>query len=52
MDLVAWPRAQFQNNAASSLYERRNNGCVFVSNKPVSYVSWLVYSVHELNGRI
>lgn len=21
MDLVAWPRAQFQNNAASSLYE-------------------------------
>lgn len=38
MNLIAWPRAQFENNAGSGLYERGNNGCVFVSNKIASCV--------------
>jgi hypothetical protein len=37
MNLIAWPRAQFENNATSSLYERGNNGCVFKSDKIASY---------------
>jgi hypothetical protein len=37
MNLIAWPRAQFENNATSGLYERGNNGCVFVSDKIASY---------------
>lgn len=36
MDLIARPRAQFENNAASGLYERGNNGCVFVSDEIAS----------------
>lgn len=36
MDLIAWPRAQFENDAASGLYERGNNGCIFVSDKIAS----------------
>lgn len=36
MNLIAWPRAQFENNAASGLYERGNNGCVFKSDKIAS----------------
>lgn len=38
MNLIAWSRAQFEDNATSGLYERRNNGCVFVSDKSVSCV--------------
>ena len=37
MNLIAWPRAQFENNATSGLYERGNNGCVFKSDKIASY---------------
>jgi len=37
MNLIAWPRAQFENNATSSFYERGNNGCVFKSDKTASY---------------
>lgn len=36
MNLIAWARAQFENNAAGGLYERGNNGCVFVSDKIAS----------------
>ena len=36
MNLITWPGAQFENNAASGLYERGNNGCVFVSDKIAS----------------
>ena len=37
MNLIAWPRAQFENNATGGLYERGNNGCVFESDKIASY---------------
>ena len=37
MNLIAWPRAQFENNATSGLYKRGNNSCVFVSDKIASY---------------
>jgi hypothetical protein len=37
MNLISWPRAQFENNAASGSYERRNNCCVFVSDKIASF---------------
>lgn len=36
MNLIAWPRAQFKNDATSGLYERGNNGCVLVSNEIAS----------------
>jgi hypothetical protein len=36
MNLIAWPRAQFENKAASGLDERGNNGCVFVSDEIAS----------------
>ena len=36
MNLIAWPRAQFENNATGRLYERGNNGCVLESDKIAS----------------
>lgn len=38
MNLIAWPRAQFEDNATSGLYERGNNSCVFVRDKIASCV--------------
>lgn len=49
MNLIAWPRAQFKNDATSGLYERGNNGCVLVSNEIASCAWWSVYSVHALS---
>lgn len=37
MNLIAWPRAEFENYATSGLYERGNNCSVFISNKVASY---------------
>lgn len=37
MNLISRPGAQFENNAASGSYERRNNGCVFISDKIASF---------------
>lgn len=37
MNLIAWPRTEFENNATSSSYERGNNGCVFKGDKIASY---------------
>jgi hypothetical protein len=37
MNLIAWPRAQFENNATGGFYERGNNGCVFKSDETGSY---------------
>lgn len=37
VNLIARPRAQFENNAASGFYERGNNSCIFKSDKTASY---------------
>lgn len=48
MNLIAWARAQFENNATSSLYERGDNGCVFIGDEISSCIWWSIHSVHEL----
>jgi hypothetical protein len=42
MDLVAWPRAEFENLAVGGANKRRDNGGVFIGDKTIGCIKCLV----------